>query len=105
MGHCEYVLAEDTGGNFKVLGKNKRCNGGRVSCTYAVTVKLFKPIMLTVQLLRGDVVKVDGEIKTLPYTHNTVGRGIIVVLGHLCDCLGLPSQKPQSDVKNLIRWV
>ena len=65
-GDCEYILAKDTGGNFEVLGKNKRCGGGGVTCIYPVTVKLIK-LGLKIKLQRGDVVKVNGANVNLPY--------------------------------------
>ena len=69
MGHCEYVLAKDTGGKFEVLRKNKRCFAGHVTCIYAVTVKLLK-IKQKIELLRRGVVKVNGKTKSIPILQN-----------------------------------
>ena len=70
MGHCEYVLAQDTDDKFTVLAKNKLCGSsakrGQVTCVYTVTVKVKG---LKIKLLRGGLVQISDKNTNLPY-HN-----------------------------------
>ncbi|XP_028410605.1 von Willebrand factor-like [Dendronephthya gigantea] len=72
QGKCGYVLSEDIDNKFKVHSENDPCNGGRFTCTKAITVKVKG---LTIHVARGGHVKVFGITVALPY--NKQGVNII----------------------------
>ena len=65
MGKCQYVLAKHPG-KFEVLQKNEPCGNGKVTCTKAITVKVKG---LTIHVIRGGLVTVDGASVTPPYNN------------------------------------
>ena len=69
QGKCGYVLSEDIDNKFKVYSENEPCNGGRFTCTKAVTVKVKG---LTIYVTRGADVKVFGISVGLPYNKQGV---------------------------------
>jgi hypothetical protein len=64
QGKCGYVLSEDVDNKFKVHSENEPCNGGRFTCTKAVTVKVKG---LTIRVARAAQVTVFGIAVGLPY--------------------------------------
>ena len=64
QGKCGYVLSEDVDNKFKVYSENEPCNGGRFTCTKAITVKVKG---LTIYVARGGHVTVFGIAVRLPY--------------------------------------
>ncbi|KPP59383.1 SCO-spondin-like, partial [Scleropages formosus] len=70
MGDCEYVLAQESNGQFSVSAENVPCGTSRVSCTKSVT---FTVGNTAIHLLRGKAVSVNGVPVTLPKTYSGSG--------------------------------
>uniref|UniRef100_A0A8C9VHG3 Subcommissural organ spondin n=1 Tax=Scleropages formosus TaxID=113540 RepID=A0A8C9VHG3_SCLFO len=70
MGDCEYILAQESNGQFSVSAENVPCGTSRVSCTKSVT---FTVGNTAIHLLRGKAVSVNGVPVTLPKTYSGSG--------------------------------
>ncbi|KAG5268284.1 hypothetical protein AALO_G00210820 [Alosa alosa] len=70
LGDCEYVLAQESSGQFSVMAENVPCGSTGVTCTKSVT---FTVGNTAIHMLRGKAVTVNGMAVSLPKSYSGSG--------------------------------